>query len=130
MDALFQPFVVNYYERHVADIRTRYGGNTNVWPDAWQMGWMVRNAVSHGGYVHFRDSTRQPVRWGGLEVSPKDQGTKILGNIINYGDLILLMIAMEESRAVPIPYADKIIDPPQPQSTSFTLSSTSPKSPG
>jgi hypothetical protein len=103
MDALFQPFVIHYYERHVGDIRMRHSENRAVWPPAWQMGWMVRNAVSHGGCVHFTDPTQRPVRWAGLEVSPREQGARILGSILNYGDLILLMFSMEESRARQIP---------------------------
>lgn len=103
LDSLFQPFIVNYYERWVDDIRSRVSTDRTSWPASWQMGWMIRNAVSHGGNVHFRHQSQQPVSWRGLTVSPADQGKQVLGHFINQGDLLVLLIDMEESRAGPLP---------------------------
>ena len=46
LNAVAQPFLVNYYERHLDDIRERHGRSDRDWPAAWQMAWIVRNAYS------------------------------------------------------------------------------------
>ena len=50
--SLFQPFVVNFYERHKGTLHGRFGQDRTTWPDSWQMGWLVRNGASHGNQVY------------------------------------------------------------------------------
>jgi hypothetical protein len=102
LNSLFQPFVVNYYEREVVHVRTKFGSDRTSWPDAWQMGWLVRNAVSHSGGVHFKNAGQKPVVWHGCSISHSDQGKPVMGGVLNQADLIALLIDMEEAAFAPI----------------------------
>ena len=51
IDAIFLPFLVSYFEKYKFQITERYSAGRNTWPNAWQMGWAVRNAASHNGSV-------------------------------------------------------------------------------
>ena len=88
--------------RSIGRVQAQFGTNRTSWPDAWQMGWMVRNGISHGGLVHFKNDNQQGVTWNELEITPNEQGTQILGTLVNQGDLVLLLIDMEESLAGPL----------------------------
>jgi hypothetical protein len=98
MDYVFQPFIVNYYERHLGEIRSK-AGTAKAWPPAWQMARVVRNAISHGGKVHFASMSHPPVMWRGLSLGPAHQGQQLLGEIINGADLFQLVTDMEEERS-------------------------------
>lgn len=97
--AIFQPFFVNYYERHIEEIKMTHGNFDKVWPLPWQMGRVIRNGISHGGCVYFRSPKHQSVLWQGLTLSPSDNGEQLLGNLISVGDLTVLLIEMELARA-------------------------------
>jgi hypothetical protein len=97
VDSIFLPFLVAYHERHRDEIEKQYPAGRMVWPSAWQMSWALRNAASHNGRV-FKKPTQQPVSWRGLTFSPSDEATITLLELVNGGDLLALMIDMEEER--------------------------------
>jgi hypothetical protein len=98
IEFIFQPFFVNFYEQFSQEIYIKYGAIDKYAPQVWQMGWLVRNAISHNGCVYFREKNHQPVAWKGLVLGPHNNGQKIFHNIFSPGDLIILMLEMEEVR--------------------------------
>ena len=104
-DAIFLPFLVSYFERHRSEIEARYPAGRTAWPAAWQMSWAVRNAFSHNGRV-FKKATQPPVLWRGLAFAPSDEPAKGILSLVNGGDILVLMLEMEESRlGTPLPRA-------------------------
>ncbi len=105
VDSIFLPFMVAYHERHRDEIEKQYPAGRTAWPSAWQMSWAIRNAASHNGRV-FEKPTQQSISWRGLTFSPNDEPTTTLLGLVNGGDLLALMIEMEEARTgVALKYA-------------------------
>ncbi len=105
-DRMIHPYVVNQFERGRLAIEGRFSADRTKWPPPWQMGWLIRNALAHGGTVHFdlrRNPNPNPVIWHGLSISAKQQDEVILGNFVNVGDLIVLSLEMEEHLDGPLP---------------------------
>ncbi len=69
-------------------------------PPSWQLAWAVRNASAHAGRV-FDSKARKSVAWRGLEFSPEDEPQECLLDLVNAGDLLVLMIEM----------GDELVDP-------------------
>ena len=114
-DTLFarviHPYVVNLFERRRSANEARFSKSRLKWTDSWQMGWLVRNALSHNGRVHFNLESQpepKPVSWHGLSFDKNDQGRPLLGSLINAGDLIVLSIEMTEDLDGPLPYVNFI----------------------
>lgn len=85
--------MVNQFERGRLAIEGRFSVDRTKWSPLWQMGWLIRNGLAHGGTVHFdlrRNANPTPVIWHGLSISAKQQAEVILGNFVNVGDLIVL----------------------------------------
>lgn len=99
VEAIFQPFFVNYYERYLDEIRSKFGDSDLTWPAAWQMGWVVRNAISHNGCIYFRSDKHPTVTWENLSFSHADNDKRLIHAFFSVADLILLLIEMEESRS-------------------------------
>lgn len=97
VDAIFLPFLVNYHETHIDDVKAQHTQTRTAWPNAWQMSWALRNAASHGGKV-FEKSTQKPVSWEGLTFSPSDEPAKKITSLINGADIFLLLLQLEETR--------------------------------
>ena len=107
MRGLHCQYVVNQFERGILAIKGKFSADRTKWPSPWQMGWLIRNGLAHGGKVHFdlrRDPNPHPVIWRGLSITAKQQGEVILGNFVNVGDLIVLSIEMEEDLNGPLPF--------------------------
>ena len=105
-DRMIHPYVVNQFERGRLAIEGKFSVDRTKWPPPWQMGWLIRNGLAHGGTVHFdlrRNPNPNPVIWHGLSISAKQQDEVILGNFVNVGDLIVLSLEMEEDLNGPLP---------------------------
>ena len=114
-DRMIHPYVVNQFERGRLSIEARFSTDRTKWPAAWQMGWLIRNGLAHGGMVHFdlrRNPNPSPVCWRGLSISANQQGNTILGNFVNVCDLIVMTLDMEEDLAGPLPFV-KMEDQPR-----------------
>lgn len=96
-DSIFLPFLVSYHERYRHDIEARFPAGRTSWPPAWQMSGALRNATAHNGRV-FDKPTQQPVTWRGLSHGPAEDTTRPLLSVINGGDIVVLMVEMEEAR--------------------------------
>lgn len=96
-DSIFLPFLVSYHERHRHEIEARFPAGRTSWPPAWQMSWALRNATSHNGRV-FDKPTQQSVSWRGLSHGPAEDATRPLLSVVNGGDIVVLMVEMEEAR--------------------------------
>lgn len=99
IEAVFQPFFVNFYERNAAEISSKFGKIDLCGPPVWQMAWVIRNALSHNGCIHFSKPNHKPVSWRGLTLAPSDNGKKLFHNLISAGDLVVMMLEMEEQRS-------------------------------
>lgn len=95
VNSIFLPFLVSYYEKNKIFISTKFPVGRDTWPDAWQMGWAVRNASSHNGRV-FTKTTTKPIHWNGFTFSANDEPHKNILTLINGGDILVLMLEMEE----------------------------------
>lgn len=98
VDAIFLPSLVSYFEKYKYEIIEKYSAGRDTWPNTWQMGWAVRNAASHNGRV-FNSKTAKAVFWRELTLSPCDAPHKNLLQLINGGDILILMLEMESSKA-------------------------------
>jgi hypothetical protein len=96
-DSIFLPFLVSYHERYRHEIEARHRAGRTSWPPPWQMSWALRNATSHNGRV-FKKPTQQPVSWRGLTHGPTDDASRKLLSAVNGGDILMLMLEMEEAR--------------------------------
>ncbi|MCG6207645.1 hypothetical protein LPW26_23615 [Rhodopseudomonas sp. HC1] len=92
-----QTLIINYYERHLDEIKAHYGKAPADWPSIWNFARVVRNAMSHGGHLNFENPKASSVSWGGLTYSPSDNGRLILHTDIWPGDLYYLLRDMENS---------------------------------
>jgi hypothetical protein len=95
--SIFLPFLVSYHEAYRAQIEKRFSAGRHTWPEPWQMSWAIRNAASHNGRV-FDKLGQRPVFWRGLDFSPADEPNKQILNLVNGGDLLVLMLELEETR--------------------------------
>jgi hypothetical protein len=92
---LISPVFVDYFEAYKEWLYRKLN-NPDNWPSAWRFGWMVRNAMSHNGMVHFLKKG-PPVSWHGLTYSYDDNDkVKIVGNVLSTGDIVILMFDMDD----------------------------------
>jgi|GEM_PF-1608173 len=98
VDAIFLPFLVCYFEKYKHEITEKYSAGRDTWPNAWQMGWAIRNAASHNGRV-FASKTAKAIFWRELTFSPHDEPHKNLLKLINGGDIFILMLEMESTKS-------------------------------
>lgn len=82
---------VNYYERYKTIIEIKFTQHHPNWPDEWNFGRIVRNALSHGGRINFENPNASPVYWNLLTYMPKDNGRQIIHTDLWPGDMIYLM---------------------------------------
>lgn len=90
-----QALATNYYEQNVSLLKAKFSSDAQLWPDVWNFGRIVRNAMSHAGKIHFDNPKATPVRWRGLEYSPADNGHQILHTDLWPGDIFNLIIEMD-----------------------------------
>ncbi len=86
---------VQYFEANRSLAVQKYTTNTQAWPPIWNFGRVVRNALSHGGMVDFRNPNAAPVSWRSLSYGPAQNGRQLLYQDITSVELILLMEEMD-----------------------------------
>jgi len=99
LDSMIKPIFVDYYEENSSVVKQEHGEDTAQWSDVWRFAWMVRNSISHGGIVHFRDVNKPPVSWRELSFSPDDNQKQIalIGEHLTTVDLFILTMDMENN---------------------------------
>ena len=68
----------SYFEKVRPQVEQRFGTTTTQWPDVWNFGRIIRNAMSHGGQINFRNPRAASVNWQNLTYSPADNGKQIM----------------------------------------------------
>ncbi|MEY5068436.1 MAG: hypothetical protein RLZ47_298 [Bacteroidota bacterium] len=99
LDHVFLPFLIDFYESNIKEATGKFGDfktNSESWPDSWQMGWVVRNAIAHNHKIDFRDKNSKPRTWSGVTISKENDGEPI-ADFFNSADLIILLLEMEKS---------------------------------
>lgn len=97
VNSIFLPFLVSYFEKNKNGILNKYPAGRDTWPDAWQMGWAIRNASSHNGRV-FSNKSAKPIHWNQFTFSPNDEPHKKILTLVNGGDILMLMLEMENNK--------------------------------
>src|SRR5262249_19144988 len=88
---------IAYYEHHADEInRARSKAGVAGLPTL-AFANVIRNAFAHGGVIHFtKKKAGVTVSWGGLSYSNKDNGRQVMYNDMSQGDVILLMLEMDQ----------------------------------
>lgn len=86
---------VSYYSDCEDALKSRYGTNTNAWPDAFLFAWAVRNALAHtaGGKLKLNDKSLRSFTWKRWTFGPADNGREIIltPDGLAIGDIVLLI---------------------------------------
>lgn len=85
----------NFYERNVRTVRGKFGNDVQIWPDTWNFGRVVRNALYHDGCILIHNQQARPVEWNTLSYSYADNGKQIIYTDLFPADIILLMMEMD-----------------------------------
>lgn len=86
---------LTYYENARPNMEARYGTKPEQWPEVLKFARMTRNAFGHGGILEIR-SPKASASWRGLTLSDANHGEQMLYNYIASGDVILLMLDVED----------------------------------
>ena len=86
---------LTYYENARSTMEAHYGTKPEQWPEVLQFARMTRNAFGHGGTLEIR-SRKASASWRGLTLSYANNGEQMLYNHIASGDVILLMLDVED----------------------------------
>ena len=82
----------NYFESFKQVIAKEFGPKGN-WPDEWNFGRVVRNAVFHDGCVSL--SPNEKATWRGLTYTHSDNSKKLMNGDLWPADLIYLIMDMD-----------------------------------
>ncbi len=92
------PVFVEFFESIHQWLRDK--GKEETWPPTLRFARVVRHAISHGFKISYElkkgKPAPPPVRWHGLTYSVSNQGKKIFGTDIRFGDLVALMLEMSD----------------------------------
>lgn len=86
---------VRFYEDFRPVLHATLGNDHTEWPNPWRFGRVVRNAASHNA-VHIDDKSFTPLSWHELTYGPAQNGRKIFGNDLAAGDILVLMLEMND----------------------------------
>lgn len=86
---------LTYYENARHEMDARYGTDPERWPEVLKFARMTRNAFGHGGTLDIRNP-RATGAWRGLTLSHANNGEQMLYNHIASGDVVLLMLDIED----------------------------------
>ncbi len=101
------PIFVDFYERYRPWVESAYGKQSN-WPDVFYFARLVRNAISHGGALHFTHDPKRTALWHHLSYDFGHHGTQIIGprGAFSPADLVFLMMdASDELDRIGCPMA-------------------------
>jgi hypothetical protein len=90
------PIFVEYYENYIQWIVNTYGGRSDNWHETWRFARVIRNAISHGGKISIDSQRDRSVMWYGASYAFADNGKVIFGTDISVGDMICLLLEMDE----------------------------------
>jgi len=98
-ELILMPMFINYFESHHSAIKSQWGHKASKWEsDAWKMGYVVRNSFAHNGLLDIRAESFS-VDWNGRQISKENHGEKLIGNYCSVGNILDLLLEMEDDRA-------------------------------
>lgn len=86
---------LTYYENSKSKIKDRFGDKPEKWPDTLKFARITRNAFGHRGQLEIRNPNDSSA-WRGLTLNYKNNGETMLYNHITAGDIILLMLDIDD----------------------------------
>jgi hypothetical protein len=86
---------LTYFENAAPSLEVRYGTKREQWPDVLKFARMTRNAFAHGSTLEIRNR-KESASWRGLTLTHANNGQQMLYNHIASGDVILLMLDVED----------------------------------
>lgn len=96
MRNLISPVFIAFFEDHKVPVYTRYGNNSEDWPQTLAFARLVRGALAHEGKLNLRGKRITPTEWRGLTYSHDNDEREIIGTDINVADMLLLMLDMND----------------------------------
>lgn len=97
LEAFGQVLASNYFERHRSAIEAKFGDEpATQWPSVWNFARVVRNAMSHKGIINIKNPNAHAVTWKSLRYSHADNGKAILHVDLWPGDLIDLLVELDQ----------------------------------
>jgi hypothetical protein len=103
MTHAISPIFLMFFERYNVWLTDNLGDGIN-WPPTLNFARVVRNSVAHGA-ISIRNPNTPSVMWRGLTYSHADNGAKIVGTDLKFGELIALMFDCSDvldSSGVPV----------------------------
>jgi hypothetical protein len=88
--------LVFFYEQQLDGMRAKFGKRTDNWPEIARFAWALRNAAAHNGALHFTSPDVRPVHWHHLRYDARDNGTKVIGKIMQPGDVLIFLIEFSD----------------------------------
>ena len=86
---------LTYYENIKSEIKSHHGNNPEHWPEILKFARMTRNSFGHGGILDIRNPNAT-ASWRGLTLTQANNGEQMLYNHIASGDVVLLMLDVED----------------------------------
>jgi hypothetical protein len=91
---------VEYFEAFRPWLDKNVSRDFYIWPSRWNFARVVRNAIVHNsGRVYWNDPkpSSLPISWYGLTYSNATNRRHIIGPDLNVGDLVILLLEMNEA---------------------------------
>ena len=95
-DYVIFSFFLSYYERNIKKAESKFPKDCNTWPTTWRLGWVIRNALSHNGKVHYKNMKTPAVTRQNITISPKYEDEDLLWKFVNTWDLLILLFKMND----------------------------------
>jgi hypothetical protein len=96
LDKIIAPFFLEFHDKHLSWVRSKYGQSYKGWPTIWQFARLVRNAAAHDGALEI-DPASVPVSWHSLSYGPANNGQRIFGADLALADIFILMLELSDA---------------------------------
>jgi hypothetical protein len=98
--------LVFFYEQQLDGMRAKFGKRRDSWPEIARFAWALRNAAAHNGALHFTSADARPVQWHHLRYDARDNGKKVIGDIMKPADVLIFLIEFADELdriGIPLP---------------------------
>lgn len=96
MTNMITPIFCLHFETCYDWLKNNGHSNTSVWPMTLDFARVIRNAAAHGGRLEIKNANYRAVKWNNLAYKPADTGKRVIGTEIFMGDLLALMIEVDD----------------------------------
>lgn len=84
-----------FFEKIRRTAEIKFGNNKYQWPDIMKFGWQIRNAFAHDGKINITKDN-EIFNWKDVSFSKNDNGKQMIYNQLTTGDIVILMLEMDE----------------------------------